>query len=76
MLTIGELLDWQATRFGEREVLVHVQRSVRYTYSRLLKECSHVARGLMSIGIQKGGHVGIWATNYLEWVLAQLATPR
>jgi fatty-acyl-CoA synthase len=30
----------------------------------------------MSLGIGKGQHVGIWATNYPEWVVAQLATAR
>ena len=35
-----------------------------------------VARGLMAIGIEKGQHVGIWATNYTEWVLTQFATAK
>ena len=35
-----------------------------------------MARGLLSIGIAKGQHVGIWATNYTEWVLAQFATAK
>lgn len=75
-LTIGDLLDRQAKRFGRREALVHVQRGLRYTYQRLQAESNQAAQGLMSIGIQKGDHVGIWATNYPEWVVAQLATAK
>ncbi len=28
----------------------------------------------MSLGIQPGDHVGIWATNWPQWVFAQFAT--
>ena len=35
-----------------------------------------VGRGLMDMGIGKGDHVGIWATNYTEWILTQFATAK
>jgi fatty-acyl-CoA synthase len=35
-----------------------------------------VARGLLALGINKGDHVCIWATNYPEWVVAQFATAK
>ncbi len=31
---------------------------------------------MIALGIQKGDHVGIWATNYPEWVVAQFATAK
>lgn len=74
--TIGALLDHQANRFGDREALVHVERGVRYTYTEFRAECDRVARGLIALGIGKGDHVGIWATNYPEWVVAQFATAK
>src|SRR6185295_17217274 len=74
--TIGDLLDRQAERFGERDALVHVEHGVRYTYAEFRDECDRVARGMIAIGIQKGDHVGIWATNYPEWVVAQFATAK
>ena len=75
-MTVGDLLDRQTERFGDREALVHVERGVRYTYAEFHDECNLLARGLMALGIGKGDHVGIWATNYPEWVVAQFATAK
>src|SRR5262245_40388581 len=74
--TIGDLLDRQALRFGERDALVHVEHTVRYTYAEFRDQCNRVAKGLLALGVQKGEHVGIWATNYPEWVVAQFATAK
>ena len=73
---IGDILDQQAERFGERDALVHVEAGVRYTYSQFRAEVDRVARGFMSLDIQPGQHVGIWATNYTEWVLSQFAAAK
>ena len=73
-MTIGELLDRQAKQFGDRDALVHVDWNIRYTWYEFKEECDRVARGLMSLGISKGDHVALWATNYPEWVVAQFAT--
>ena len=75
-MTIGDLLDRQAERFGDHDALVHVDWDVRYTYREFRAECDRVARGLLALGINKGDHVGIWATNYPEWVVAQFATAK
>src|SRR6266516_768216 len=75
-ITSGDLLDRQAERFGERDALVHVEHGVRYTYAEFRAECDRVAKGMIALGIEKGDHVGIWATNYPEWVVAQFATSK
>ncbi len=72
-ITIGDLLDRQTARFGDLDALVHVEYGVRYTYDELRAECDRIAKGLLALGVQKGEHVGIWATNYPEWVVAQFA---
>ena len=59
-----------------REALVHAATGDRLTYREFHAEVERVARGLLSIGIEKGQHVGIWATNYTEWVLSQFATAK
>ena len=74
--TIGDILDIQTQRFAEREALVHGATGDRFNYREFHAEVERVARGLLSIGIEKGQHVGIWATNYTEWVLAQFATAK
>ena len=74
--TIGDILDIQTQRFAEREALVHAATGDRFNYREFHAEVERVACGLLSIGIEKGQHVGIWATNYTEWVLAQFATAK
>ena len=74
--TIGDILDIQTQRFAEREALVHAATGDRFNYREFHAEVERVARGLLSIGIEKGQHVGIWATNYTEWVIAQFATAK
>ena len=75
-LPIGDILDQQTERYPDREALVHTATGHRFTYRQFHAEVERVARGLMSIGIAKGQHVGIWATNYTEWVLTQFATAK
>ena len=74
--TVGDLLDRQAERFGDNDALVHVDWGVRYSYEAFRAECDRVARGLLTLGINKGDHVCIWATNYPEWVVTQFATAK
>ena len=74
--TIGDMLDRQVERFAERDALVNAETGERYSYSGFRDEVERVARGLMAMGIQHGQHVGIWATNYSEWVLTQFATAK
>ena len=75
-LPIGDILDQQTDRYAAREALVHTATGHRFTYRQFHSEVERVSRGLMSIGIEKGQHVGIWATNYTEWVLTQFATAK
>jgi fatty-acyl-CoA synthase len=74
--TIGDALDRQAERFGERDALIHVDHGARYTYAEFRDECNRVAKGLITLGVEKGSHIGIWSTNYPEWVVAQFATAK
>ena len=74
--TIGNVLDQQTERFGDRDAFVHVETGDRYTYSQFRAEVDRVARGFMALGIQQGQHVAVWATNYTEWVLCQFATAK
>ncbi|MCK9905268.1 AMP-binding protein, partial [Frankia sp. Cpl3] len=38
--------------------------------------CNQVAKGFISLGINKGENIAIWATNLPEWVTAQFATAK
>jgi fatty-acyl-CoA synthase len=75
-ITIGDLIDRRTERFGERDALIHTEHGVRYSYAEFRDECNRIAKGLIALGVQKGEHIGIWATNYPEWVVAQFATAK
>jgi len=48
----------------------------RLTYRQLDEQVDRVARALLALGVQKGEHVAVWATNWPRWVLLQHATAR
>jgi fatty-acyl-CoA synthase len=75
-ITIGEILDMQADRFGEREFIAYADRDVRFTYRQLLARVDIAARGLMALGVRKSEHVAIWAPNIPEWLIIQYATAK
>ncbi len=73
-ITVGDLLDRTATNYPDTEALVYADRDLRYTYAQFREKCNIVAKGLLRLGIKKGDHVAIWATNIPEWVILQFAT--
>lgn len=75
-ITIGDLLDRIAEQYPDHDAVLYTDRPFRKTYSEFRDLCNVVAKGLMAMGIKKGDHVAIWATNYPEWLLAQFATAK
>ncbi len=74
--TIGDAFDATVARFPDREALVEVAGSRRWTWRELQHDVDAVARGLLAAGIEVGDRVGIWAPNGAEWTLVQLATAK
>jgi fatty-acyl-CoA synthase len=75
-ITIGDLLDKTAEQYPDNEAVVYTDREFRKTYSQFKDICDKAARGMMAMGIKKGDHVAIWATNYPEWLIAMFATAK
>jgi fatty-acyl-CoA synthase len=75
-VTIGALFDRIAIGADNREALVFPERGLRWTYRELHQHTVQVAKGLIGLGIDPGDHVAVWATNWPEWVLLQLATAK
>ncbi|MCY7780204.1 AMP-binding protein [Bacillus haynesii] len=75
-LTIGKLLEKIAANEPDHEAVVYPDRGLRYTYWQFDQLCRKVAKGLMALGIDKGEHVAIWASNTPEWLTAQFATAK
>ncbi|TES46502.1 AMP-binding protein [Shouchella lehensis] len=72
--TIGMLLETKARDIPNNDALVYVDRGLRLSYSEFNETCRHVAKALIGLGVKRGDHVAIWASNMPEWVTTQFAT--
>lgn len=76
-LTIGDLLDQCAAAMPDKEALVYnypeFGLDLRLNYREYRDTVNQLAKGLIALGIEKGDHVAVWATNVPEWVFLELA---
>jgi fatty-acyl-CoA synthase len=75
-LTLGALLERQATADPGRDAVVYPDRGLRWSYRALDERVDALARGLLAIGVGKGDHVGIWARNVPDWLTFMFATAK
>ena len=72
-VSVGELLARLARDYPEREALIYPDRGLRYDFSQLEWLARKIAKGLLSLGIETGDRVALWAPNIPEWVVLQFA---
>ena len=75
-MTLGDFLDDIAAKYPDNDALVYVSRGLRYSYKEFNEVCRQAAKGFLKMGIKKGDHVAMWATNYAEWVITMFATAK
>ncbi len=75
-LTIPALLKDTAAKYPEHPAAVFCDQSVRWTYGEFDRAVDELAKGLLSLNLSTGDHVGIWSPNRCEWLLTQFATAR
>ena len=66
--TLGEYLEHWALTTPQKEFIVYSDRNLRFTFEYFNERVNNMAKGLMDIGVKKGSHVGIWATNVPDWL--------
>ena len=74
--TLGGVLETMAARFPDKDFIVFPDRNLRFSYRTFDQRVNNLARGLLAIGIGKGDHVGIWATNVPDWLTFLFATAK
>ncbi len=72
-VAVGELLAALARDYPQNEALIYPDRALRYDFSQLEWLARKIARGLLSLGIETGDRVALWAPNVPEWVVLQFA---
>nr|MBO4517933.1 AMP-binding protein [Clostridia bacterium] len=72
--TFPQVLDRVAKEFPDQTAFKYTTLDYTRTYAEFRDEVNVVARALMSVGVKKGDHVAVWATNVPEWYLTFWAT--
>jgi fatty-acyl-CoA synthase len=74
--TLSAVLRENARKQPDHECIVYADRDLRWTYAEFDKRVDDLARGFLAIGLKKGDHIGIWATNAPDWLTVLFASAR
>jgi fatty-acyl-CoA synthase len=74
--TLGQVLEKQVARHPDKEFMIYPDRDLRFTYAEFDHRVNNLAKGLFAIGLRKGDHLGIWATNVPDWLTFLFATAK
>lgn len=74
--TFSQVLDRVVEEFPDQIAFKYTTLDYTRTYSQFRDEVDVVAKALMAIGVKKGDHVAVWATNVPEWYLTFWATTK
>jgi len=66
--TLGGALERQAARHPDREFMVYADRGLRFSYAEFDRRVNRLAKGLLAVGLRRGDHLGVWATNVPDWL--------
>src|SRR4029078_12967396 len=72
-LTVPQMLAKTVDRCGDADAVVFPQCGYRRTYRQFQAEVREYARALLALCVQRGDMVGIWATNWPQWIVTQFA---
>ena len=67
----ADLFELAVDKVPDRVALIDVRRQV--TYRELEERCNRLAHALADMGVKAGDHVGVLATNCIEWAEAAFA---
>jgi len=74
--TIGQVFEEQVSLYPDDDFLIYSDRDLRFTFRAFDERVNRLAKGFLSIGIKKGDHVGLWATNVPDWLTVFFATSK
>lgn len=68
--TLGQQIEYMAKKFPS---VTAVKYAAKFDYERTYKEfdeeTDRIAKSFLALGIKKGDHIAMWATNYPQWLL-------
>ena len=74
--TLGQVLREKTQAHPDHDFLVYADRDLRFSYAEFDRRVDALAKGFLALGLKKGDHVGIWATNVPDWNTVLFACAR
>ncbi|KAJ4435732.1 hypothetical protein ANN_18349 [Periplaneta americana] len=75
-LTVGQLVDIAADKWGDRTSLISLYQGHRFTFAEVREKADQLAAGLVQLGLQKGDRMAIWGPNSSQWFISRIAAAR
>lgn len=67
--TFPDILDKMVEKFPDQICFKYTEMDYTRTYSEFRDDVDTFARSLIAMGVKKGDHVAIWATNVPQWYI-------
>ena len=74
--TVGAVLKDMVRIHPDHTAITYTKLPYKRTWAEFDEETDKVAKGLMALGLKKGDHLAIWATNVPEWLQTLFATAK
>ncbi|MBE7012843.1 MAG: AMP-dependent synthetase [Ruminococcaceae bacterium] len=74
--TFSQVLDTMAELFPDQYAVKYTTLDYTRTYSQFRDDVDEFAKSLLALGVKKGSHVAVWATNVPQWYVAFWATTK
>ena len=75
-LTFPQVLDRMVEEFPDQFAFRYTTLDYTRTYSEFRDDVDEFARALIAMGVKRGDHVAIWATNVPQWYITFWATTK
>ena len=75
-MTFGNLLNLLEEKYPDNLCVKYCDRDYTKTFAEFNREVENAAKGFLSLGIGKGDHIAIWATNVPEWLVTFFAAAK
>ena len=74
--TLGQVLRERAQAQPDHDFIIYADRDLHFTYGEFDKRVDDLAKGFLAMGLKKGDHIGLWATNVPDWNTILFASAR
>jgi len=75
-ITFGNLLNLLEEKYPDHLCVKYCDRDYTRTFKEFNREVEKAAKGFLALGIGKGDHIAIWATNVPEWLVTFFAAAK